>query len=919
MSDEFRIVENEGRIQSHVVVEQSELIRAVIQFLQEIGLVHSMRALEQESGLTAEPLSVEMYCLRDMAVRGQWHPIFKFLSPLEGVKGVSIAEIKMKVCKQEFLEQLRGTPVDSKNTFELVEYYKRLVLMLQQLSVQGISEEEHRKLSLLLTLPETALQQEFKNWSIPSARLQLADEIMQAISKVIGYKGEDIDSESSSLGSQPECDMKKEIKGRLIQLTAKGLFYEKCEKSLLNNTKISTNKMIDISSMLPRLQEDTQPLKLLDIVCEEETNNIHNTKGVVLSPIMSLSTIKGEGKLDNVSVSGKDCDVEDNQIFSDLLREPKERPNGFTDEEITLKIKQEIGKDWNANTDVIAQSVITQNLEDENKPRLNSRISQSRSSIPDSVTEQNAGKSTPEEVKLQILSTPQTDSNTKRNIPTPGCDSSTPKPDKARIVLTPMPDESPIQPILKSDNKQAIRNQHKHSQSLNTSRQQRPIVRKLDLEGTNECVKTRHHSAKIADVSSIPKAVQWMVGLGRDREANKDKKILSENKPEAGTVEVEMQREMKNMIEIFQNLDSNETEEKISTPLVEKKCYKLIVSEESETKIRAKSPKFEPPHVQMIGELKDTQVVRSVSFHPTQKILAVGANSKCLYLCQYNGHVKNTEIDTEKLLLPFKTFTNYHKGSLYCVEWSPLGSLLASASNDQSIRVLSMSTDTALQDISQWGDPPEIRVHSGTVRALAFLNEKLLASGGAGDSQVRLVDVNKPTAVVTSLSHVGQINEVYSCSENELVTASQDEHVRIWDIRSSECVWKVRCLSPPSSVCIDKKELRIAASCEDGSLQIYDRRNTICFYSNKIHRKDVRSVRFKPATNDTLLTGSYDGEIKLTYPDLGISHQIAKFPQKIIQCRFSPEAEYMVSSSTDKTVKLWEFSNCVDKLNQICN
>ena len=102
--------------------------------------------------------------------------------------------------------------------------------------------------------------------------------------------------------------------------------------------------------------------------------------------------------------------------------------------------------------------------------------------------------------------------------------------------------------------------------------------------------------------------------------------------------------------------------------------------------------------------------MRSVCFHPTQNVVAVGANSKCLYLCQYS---KSGELSFDKQLNPFKSFTSYHKGSLYCLEWTPLGGLLASASNDQTIRVLALPTDTPLQDVTEWPDPIEIRVHSG--------------------------------------------------------------------------------------------------------------------------------------------------------------------------------------------------------------
>lgn len=104
-------------------------------------------------------------------------------------------------------------------------------------------------------------------------------------------------------------------------------------------------------------------------------------------------------------------------------------------------------------------------------------------------------------------------------------------------------------------------------------------------------------------------------------------------------------------------------------------------------------------------------------------MIAVGANSKCLYLCQYST---NTQLNSDKQLNPFKSFTSYHKGSLYCLEWSPLGGVLASASNDQTIRVLDLPTDTPLQDVAEWPDPTEIRVHSGKVKNFKKYCEKMI-------------------------------------------------------------------------------------------------------------------------------------------------------------------------------------------------
>ena len=66
---------------------------------------------------------------------------------------------------------------------------------------------------------------------------------------------------------------------------------------------------------------------------------------------------------------------------------------------------------------------------------------------------------------LQIIATPQIKQRTK-DIPAPGCDSSTPKPDKVRSSLTPIPDESPIQPTVHSDKETTAASKQKHNQCM---------------------------------------------------------------------------------------------------------------------------------------------------------------------------------------------------------------------------------------------------------------------------------------------------------------------------------------------------------------------------------------------------------------------------------------------------------------------
>lgn len=242
----------------------------------------------------------------------------------------------------------------------------------------------------------------------------------------------------------------------------------------------------------------------------------------------------------------------------------------------------------------------------------------------------------------------------------------------------------------------------------------------------------------------------------------------------------------------------------------------------------------------------------------------------------------------------------YHRGSIYTLCWSG-DNLLASGSNDKSIKLLVSSSSTT--DQREWRQRGKINVHQGTVRELVFLSNTHLLSGGSGNPSLVLSDC-QTLKIITTLSGQDKVLSVAPGGQSSTaVSGGEDGTIRMWDWRSGNCIHSLLLSDPVTSLSTSGDSMAVGLG--DGSCAVYDMRSWREVTSYQPHSDECRSVCHSPCGN-WLLTSSYDGSLCLgEVTERGEWIEIAQHQDKVIQSRWHPSGDIFSSTSSDKTASFW--------------
>ena len=135
---------------------------------------------------------------------------------------------------------------------------------------------------------------------------------------------------------------------------------------------------------------------------------------------------------------------------------------------------------------------------------------------------------------------------------------------------------------------------------------------------------------------------------------------------------------------------------------------------------------------------------------------------------------------------PLFTVVEAHKKGISEISWSPDGNYLASASDDTTISIWSISE--AVVDAKK--EPcKKLLGHTSYVFSFSFSPAGTVGASGGFDDCLRLWDIRNERAYKEIAAHGDPITSVdFSHDGTVLVTGSYDGLIRIWDVERGHCL-----------------------------------------------------------------------------------------------------------------------------------
>jgi WD40 repeat protein len=280
--------------------------------------------------------------------------------------------------------------------------------------------------------------------------------------------------------------------------------------------------------------------------------------------------------------------------------------------------------------------------------------------------------------------------------------------------------------------------------------------------------------------------------------------------------------------------------------------------------------------------------VETVAFSPDGRIIASGSNDKTI-------KVWDTATGTLRGTL------SGHAGLVLSVAFSPDGQTLASSSDDRTIKLWNAATGTLRATL------PAL---ASAITSIAFSPDGQSLASGSDDGKVALWDVATGQVRAMPMGHDGRVTSVaLSPDGRSVASASVDDTVKLWDVVTGALrATLTGHESAVLSVVFSADARTVASSSADGTIRLWNAATGAKGSVMQGRAGPVWSIAFSPDAR-TVASGNDDTSVNLWNAETGaLRATLSKHTDRVRSVAFSPDGRTVASGSDDSSVKLWNVS-----------
>lgn len=293
-----------------------------------------------------------------------------------------------------------------------------------------------------------------------------------------------------------------------------------------------------------------------------------------------------------------------------------------------------------------------------------------------------------------------------------------------------------------------------------------------------------------------------------------------------------------------------------------------------------------PEAMEMLHTLTEhTGSVLSVAWSTDGQLLASGSEDKT---------IKVWDVQTLKLS---RTLTG-HRSGIGAVAWHADGQTLASGSWDKTIKIWNAKTGQQLCTLTG---------HEDLVWCVAWHTDGQTLASGCLDHTIKIWNVQTGQLLRTLTGHTGGIGTVvWSTDGQTLASSSSDKTIKVWNARTGQVL---RTLTDNTSIaqCVawSPDGQTLASGSLDQTIKVWNVQTGQLLRTLVGHTNIARSLAWSK-DGQTLASGSLDQTVKVWNTQTGQVLRTLTGHTGIVQCvAWGADGQTLASGSQDSTIKVW--------------